>query len=225
MPTAVDLGKSNDLLGSWQTSKAVKQGNECQTCHMPEQIGESANGEPKRRVANHSFPGRFGRLRQEAAKLKIESTVQGETSRVKVTVQSLVPHNLPTTHPAWASVVLHLTIKGKNLRTVYEEDRVFGRIYADAAGKETTFDFKATKVLKDTVLKPEETRVEVFTFPTPKDAPSMDVIATLQYAPIRGPAKFLQLVEAESSRGARDPVFKPIPIVEKSVNVPLRKRK
>ena len=109
VPTAVDLGKSNDLLGSWQTSKAVKQGNECQTCHMPEQIGESANGEPKRRVANHSFPGRIGRLRQEAAKLKIESTVQGETSRVKVAVQSLVPHNLPTTHPAWASVVLHLT--------------------------------------------------------------------------------------------------------------------
>ncbi|MEE8492733.1 MAG: multiheme c-type cytochrome [Nitrospirales bacterium] len=225
VPTAADLGKSNDLLGSWETSKAVKSGKECQTCHMPEQIGESANGEPKRRVANHTFPGRVGRLRQEGAKLDISAEVTGKTSKVTVTVRSLVPHNLPTTHPAWASVVLTLTIKGKNLKTVYQEDRVFGRVYADAKGRETVFDFKATKVLKNTVLKPEETRVETFTFPTPKDAPSMDVIASLRYAPISGPEQFLQRVEAESPRGARDPVFKAIDIAERSVNVLLERKR
>jgi hypothetical protein len=225
VPTAADLGKSNDLLGSWETSKAVKSGKECQTCHMPEQIGESANGEPKRRVANHTFPGRVGRLRQEGAKLDISAEVTGKTSKVTVTVRSLVPHNLPTTHPAWASVVLTLTIKGKNLKTVYQEDRVFGRVYADAKGRETVFDFKATKVLKNTVLKPEETRVETFTFPTPKDAPSMDVIASLRYAPISGPEQFLQRVEAESPRGSRDPVFKATDIAERSVNVPLKRKR
>ena len=224
VPTAGDLGKSNDLLGAWGTSKAVKSGEECQTCHMPEQIGESANGEPKRRVANHTFPGRVGRLRQEAATLDIRTVVKGETSHVTVMVKSLVPHNLPTTHPAWASVVLNLSIRGKNLRTVYQEDRVFGRVYADAKGQETIFDFKATKVVKDTVLRPKEARVETFTFPTPKDAPSMDVIASLTYAPVTGPEWFLQRIEAESPRGSRDPVFRAIPIVKESVNVPLKKR-
>ena len=224
VPSAAKLGKSNELLGAWETSKAAKSGKECQTCHMPEQIGESANGEPKRRVANHTFPGRIGKLRQEAAKLGIKSEVKGETSTVMVTVQSLVPHNLPTTHPAWASVILGLTIKGKNLRTVYREDRIYGREYTDAKGEKTVFDFKATKVVKNTVLKPEETRLETFTFPTPKDAPSMDVIVSLSYAPVTGPEKFVQKIKAASFRGSQDPVFQAIPIVKRSVNVPLKRR-
>ncbi|HZS12267.1 MAG TPA: multiheme c-type cytochrome [Nitrospirales bacterium] len=221
VPAASNLGKSNDLLGGWEQSKAVKAGKECQTCHMPEQVGESANGENKRTVANHTFPGRIGKLRQEAAKLSVSTDVKGDKTTVKVTVQSLVPHNLPTTHPGWARVVLDLVIKGKNLKTVYSEQRVYGRTYADAKGEKTVFDFKAAKVLDDTVLKPEETRVETFTFPTPKDTRSFDVEAALNYAPVSGPAPFLQRIEVESSKGAQDPAFQPIPIVKQTVNVPI----
>lgn len=223
VPTAGNLGKSNDLLGNWETSKAVKSGKECQTCHMPEQVGESANGENKRKVANHTFPGRIGKLRQEAAKLEIATEIKGDQTKVTVTVQSLVPHNLPTTHPGWARVVLDLSILGKNLKTVYTDQRVYGRTYADAKGQKTVFDFQATKVLEDTVLKPEETRIETFTFPTPKDTRTFDVEASLVYAPVTGPPSFLQRIEAESSKGAQDPAFQPIPIVKKSVNVPVTK--
>ncbi|MEW6544935.1 MAG: multiheme c-type cytochrome [Nitrospirota bacterium] len=222
VPTAANLNKANDLLGGWETSKAIKAGKECQTCHMPEQVGESANGESKRKVANHTFPGRVGKLRQEAAKLNVATSVKGDQTTVTVTVQSLVPHNLPTTHPGWARVVLDLAIKGKNLRTVFAEQRVYGRVYADAKGQETVFDFKAAKVVKDTVLKPEEIREETFTFPTPKDTRSFDVDASLSYAPVTGPQPFLQRIEAESTRGAQDPVFQPIPIVRQTVNVPLK---
>lgn len=221
VPAAMNLGKSNDLLGDWENSKAVRSGKECQTCHMPEQVGESANGENKRKVANHSFPGRVGKLRQEAAKLEIVTAVKGDQTKVTVTVQSLVPHNLPTTHPAWARVALTLNIKGKNLRTVFTDQRLYGRVYADGAGQKTLFDFEATKVLDDTVLKPEETRVETFTFPTPKDTRSFDVEASLSYSPITGPQSFLQRIEAESAKGAQDPVFQRIPIVERVVNVPV----
>lgn len=223
VPAASDLGTSNELLGAWQTSNAAKSGKECQSCHMPEQIGESANGEKKRKVANHTFPGRIGKLRQEAATLSIASEVVGDRSQVKVTVQSLVPHNLPTTHPGWARVVLGITVKGKNLKTVYQEERVFGRTYADSKSQKTVFDFKAATVLTDTVLKPEETRVETFTFPTPKDAPSMDLLVSLEYAPVRGSKEFLQRIETESPLGAGDPAFKAIPIVNRSINVPLKK--
>jgi len=221
VPAAANLGKSNDLLGGWETSQAVKSGKECQTCHMPEQVGESANGESKRKVANHSFPGRIGKLRQEAAKLEIATAVKGDQTTVKVTVQSLVPHNLPTTHPAWARVVLDLNIQGKNLKTVYSEQRVYGRVYADAKGQKTVFDFGAAKVLENTVLKPEETRVETFTFPTPKDTKTFDVEAALSYAPVNGPPAFLQRIEAESSQGTQDPAFQSIPIVKQVVNVPV----
>ena len=138
-----------------------------------------------------------------------------------ITVQSLVPHNLPTTHPAWARVILTLNIKGKNLKTVFNEQRIYGRVYSNAAGQKTHFDFEATKVIEDTVLKAEETRVEAFTFPTPKDTRSFDVEASLTYAPIAGPPSFIQRIEAESAKGAQDPIFQPIPIVTRNVNVPV----
>jgi hypothetical protein len=222
VPSAANLGKTNDLLGNWDQSKAVKSGKECQSCHMPEQIGESANGESKRKVANHTFPGRIGKLRQEAAKLDVQTKIEGDKTTVTVKVQSLVPHNLPTTHPAWASVVLDLDIKGKNLKTVFTDKRVYGRVYQDAKGQKTNFDFEAVKVVEDTVLKPEETRVETFTFPTPKDTKSFDVDIVLNYAAISGPAAFLQRVEAESPKGSQDPVFQPIAIVKHSENIPIK---
>ncbi|MFO0707380.1 MAG: multiheme c-type cytochrome [Nitrospira sp.] len=223
VPSAANLGKANDLLGNWDQSQAVKSGKECQSCHMPEQVGESANGEKKRKVANHTFPGRIGKLRQEAAKLDVQTKVDGDKTMVTVKVQSLVPHNLPTTHPAWASVVLDLDIKGKNLKTVYSDKRVYGRVYQDAKGQKTSFDFDAVKVLEDTVLKPEETRSETFTFPTPKDTKTFDVDVTLNYAPITGPAPFLQRVEAESSKGSSDPVFQSIEIVKRTENIAISK--
>jgi hypothetical protein len=223
VPSAAGLGKANDLLGNWDQSKAVKSGKECQTCHMPEQVGESANGEKKRKVANHTFPGRIGKLRQEAAKLDVHTKIEGEKTTVAVKVQSLVPHNLPATHPAWATVVLDLDIKGKNLKTVFTDKRVYGRVYQDAKGQKTSFDFGAIKVLEDTVLKPEETRVETFTFSTPKDTKTFDVEVTLNYAPITGPAPFLQRVEAESSKGSQDPVFQPIEIIKYAENISVPK--
>ena len=190
---------------------------------MPQQVGESANGEKKQTIANHSFPRRLGKLRQEAAKLAVQTKVDGDKTTVTVKVQSLVPHNLPATHPAWASVVLNLEIKGKNLKTVFSDKRVYGRTYQDAQGQPTIFDFEAVKVAEDTVLKPEETREETFTFPTPKDTKTFDVEVGLNYGPLTGPASFLQRVEAESSQGSQDPVFQPIEIVKRTENVPVGK--
>jgi len=223
VPSAANLGKTNDLLGSWDKSQAVKSGKACQQCHMPEQDGESANGEKKRKVANHTFPGRTGKLRQEAAKLDVQTKVEGDKTTVTVKVQSLVPHNLPATHPAWATVVLNLDVKGKNLKTVFADSRVYGRTYADAKGEKTVFDFEAVKVLADTVLKPEETRIEMFTFPTPNDTKTFDVEAALGYGAITGPAPFLERVEAESSQGSQDPAFQPIEIIKWTENVPVGK--
>lgn len=223
VPSATNLGKANDLLGNWDQSRASKSGKECQTCHMPQQVGESANGEKKRTIANHSFPGRIGKLRQEAAKLDVQTKVDGDKTTVVVKVQSLVPHNLPATHPAWAAVVLNLDIKGKNLKTVFTDKRVYGRTYLDIHGQPTIFDFEAAKVAEDTVLKPDETREETFTFPTPKDTKTFDVEVGLHYAPLTGPPAFLQRVEAESSQGSQDPVFQPIEIVKRTENIPVSK--
>jgi len=78
-------------------------------------------------------------------------------------------------------------------------------------------------VTEDTVLKPEETREEIFTFPTPKDTKTFDVEVALNYGPLTGPASFIQLVEAESSQGSQDQVFQPIEIVKRTENIPVGK--
>jgi hypothetical protein len=218
--TAKDLP---DWLGTWKTSKAETSGKPCQSCHMPEAVDESANGEKIRKVANHSFPGRFGKVRAEAVELDFSTTVKGKTSQVDVTIKSLVPHNLPLPHPGWSRVVVDLSIKGKNLKTVYNEQRYYQRVFGGGDGKETVFDFEAKKVLQDTLLRPEETRQESFTFPTPKDAPSMDVVVTLTYAPVHGPQDFLKQVEQDAPLGKKDRAFQIVQIAQKKTNVLLKK--
>jgi hypothetical protein len=120
-------------------------------------------------------------------------------------------------------VVVDLSIFGKNLKKVYSEQRYYERVFGNAEGKETVFDFEAKNVLKDTLLKPEETRMEVFTFPTPKDAPSMDVVVSLTYAPVHGPQDFLEKVEQEAALGQKDKAFQSVQIAQKKLNVLLTK--
>jgi hypothetical protein len=137
--TAKDLP---DWLGTWKTSKAETSGKPCQSCHMPEAVNESANGEKIRKVANHSFPGRFGKVRAEAVELDFSTTVKGATSHVDVTIKSLVPHNLPLPHPGWSRIVVDLSIQGKNLKTVYNEQRYYQRVFGGGDGKETVLILK-----------------------------------------------------------------------------------
>ena len=223
LPRGTKSAELPDWMGNWKDSKSEKDGKTCQSCHMPGAFGESANGERNRKIANHSFPGRFGKVRAKAVDVDFTTEVQGKKSEVTVTIQSLVPHNLPMPHPGWYRVVVDLTVLGKNLKKVYGEQRYYERVYGDKNGKKTVFDFEAEKVLKDTLLKPEEKRIESFSFPTPQNAPSMDVIVTLTYAPIHGPKEFVKAVEAESSLGKKDRAFRSVEVVRKKVNIPLKK--
>ena len=43
-----------EAVGNWKGSKAAKEGKTCQTCHMPQGFGESANEEKKRDIAGMS---------------------------------------------------------------------------------------------------------------------------------------------------------------------------
>ncbi|MFQ5932769.1 MAG: multiheme c-type cytochrome [Nitrospiraceae bacterium] len=218
-PTVTRLGPEANLIGHWQ--EASKADKSCQSCHMREQFGESANGQKARRIVDHAFTARHGVRRQPAAELAMAPAVQGDQTTITVTIKNRAPHKLPMAHPGWARLTLDLTIKGKNLKKVYGEQRHYKRVYADAKGEETVFDFAATKLLADTTLKPAEERVETFTFPTPKDTRSFDAVLMLMYAPISGPPDFLETVEALATQGKEDPVFKPIPLAIQQLNVPL----
>ncbi len=209
-----------EAVGNWKGSKAAKEGKSCQTCHMPQGFGESANEEKKRDIAGHEFNGKSPALRKQAFELDYESEVRGAQTKLTVTLKNLVPHNVPTTHPIWNQVYLQVVIKGQNLREVYKEKRTYGRIFADAKGNRTLMDHDAVKLLEDTTLKAEETRVETFTFPTPEATPSFDVEISLHYAT---PGElwtkaFADRVASFTPKGINDPVFKSSEITKRCGN-------
>ena len=209
-----------EAVGNWRGSKAAKEGKNCQTCHMPQGFDSSANEEKKRDIAGHEFNGKSPALRKQAFDLDYETDIQGAQTKLTVKLKNLVPHNVPTTHPIWNQVYLQVIIKGLNLREVFKEKRVYGRIFADAKGNRTLLDHDAVKLLEDTVLKAEETRVETFTFPTPEATPSFDVEISLHYATPGElwPEAFAKRVASFTPKGMTDPVFKTSEITKRCGN-------
>lgn len=208
-----------EAVGNWKASKAAKEGKTCQTCHMPQGFGESANEEKKRDIAGHEFNGKSPALRKQAFELEYETEPQGDQTKLIVKVKNLVPHNVPTTHPIWNQVYLQALIKGRNLTEVFRERRYYGKTFTDAKGNETFMDHDAVKLVKDTTLKTEENRTETFSFPTPKDTPSFDVELSLYYADPteRWPDSFRKQVEKYTSKGLQRE-FKAIEITKRCGN-------
>ena len=64
--------------------------------------------------------------------------------------------------------------------------------------------------------------MEIFTFPTPKDAPSMDVIVSMHYGEIHGPKDFIKAVEEQATLGRKDRAFQPVQIIKYKENISLR---
>ena len=209
-----------EAVGSWKGTKAAKDGKTCQTCHMPQGFGESANEEKKRDIAGHEFNGKSPALRRQAFDLDYDTESQGDQTKLTVKVKNLVPHNVPTTHPIWNQIYLQVVIKGRNLTEAFREKRIYGRTFADAKGNETLMDHDAVKLIKDSVLKAEETRTETFTFPTPPNTPSFDVDISLHYATPseRWTESFRKQVEKFTPRGPADPVFKTSEITKRCGN-------
>jgi nitrate/TMAO reductase-like tetraheme cytochrome c subunit len=209
-----------EAIGNWKGSKAAKEGKTCQTCHMPQGFGESANEEKKRDIAGHEFNGKSPALRKQAFDLDYDTETQGEQTKLTVKVKNLVPHNVPTTHPIWNQVYLQAIIKGRNLTEVFREKRFYGRTFADAKGNETLMDHDAVKMVKDTTLKADEIRTETFVFPTPPNTPSFDLEISLHYDTPRDrwSESFRKQVEKFTVRGFNDPVFKTSEITKRCGN-------
>ncbi len=209
-----------EAVGNWKDSKAAKEGKTCQTCHMPQGFDSSANEEKKRDIAGHEFNGKSPALRKQAFDLDYETEVQGPQTKLTVKVKNLVPHNVPTTHPIWNQVYLQVSVRGLNLKEVFKEKRMYGRTFADGKGNKTLLEHDAVKLLEDTTLKADETRVENFSFPTPGATPSFDVEISLHYATPAElwPKPFADRVAFFTPKGTNDPVFKSSEITKRCGN-------
>jgi len=172
----------------WKKSPSGKGDLECQQCHMYLVKGAVVEPRVKRESSHmvnlHAMPGSHSVSQlNKALTAKLTASRNGETIEVVVKVKNDgAGHFLPTGSPM-RQLILEVRATAGGVTTGTEK-RTYTRTLADAAGvaiqKEYVAFMKASKVLSDTRLAPDETRSETFSFRMPS-AKSARVDATFYY--------------------------------------------
>jgi hypothetical protein len=136
----------------------------CQSCHMP-----VVNG-----ISNHTMAGgHSAAMVSKGLVMTLDVEKASNNLLVKVNATNLLPHNFPTGAP-FRNFYIVLDAKNANGETVWQSSKthpmkddkqaMFMYIIGDDDNKPTSPP-KATKVLGDTRLKPNETRILNYTIP------------------------------------------------------------
>ncbi len=172
----------------WSNSRAGKEKQPCQGCHMYAVKGDVVDPRIRRStgatVNLHQMPGGHT-LDQLTRTIKADLRTRREGASLKAAVDVMnrnAGHYVPTGSPL-RRLVLELKVDsydGQHFRA----ERVYRRTVADQAGhvleSEHTAFFKAAKVLSDTRLAPDEKRTEEFEFAVPAGV-AAQVTATFWY--------------------------------------------
>lgn len=172
----------------WQKSRYAKEGKNCQSCHMYQVAGRVADVKlarsPDSHLNLHRMPGGHS-LDQLNRTVKAKLSTVREGGKAKVTVEvsnTNAGHYVPTGSPL-RKIVLTVRAETRNGQRL-EQQRVYGRVVADGAGKALQLEhaafLQAASTVSDTRLAPDEVRKEEFTFDVP-EGQSADIRATLSY--------------------------------------------
>jgi hypothetical protein len=135
---------AEETFSEWASSDAAKQGKTCQSCHMPEYIGQAAPGAPERILHRHTFVGVDVSLlppeefpgyesMRELVRAMLESSAQLDVKmlppsswrsraerEIEVTITNLSGHALPTGATAERQLWLEVTIENAAGEIVFE---------------------------------------------------------------------------------------------------------
>ncbi len=162
----------------WKESGAAKSGKHCQTCHMGRTRADVVD--PKLvRISNaevnlHEVPGghSIDQLNR-ALSVAVDHARTADSLTVKVRLANRgAGHAVPTGMPG-RRVILALEVRSSDGQS-FEEKRVYGKFFADAAGQTITRDSRyftsGVRLDSDTRIRPDERRTESFRFPIPARA-------------------------------------------------------
>ncbi len=159
----------------WQGTTFAREGKSCVACHMTGVV-EKSFFRAEKSIIQHDFPGAYSPAKlQAAAKLSLDiKEFEGEViARVEI-VNDGVAHLLPTGPPA-RLVFLKVSALDQNDREIWSnfesnqavEDPfgIFHIVFADQNGKVPSMPWLAVRIVKDTRLRPGETRRLIYKFP------------------------------------------------------------
>lgn len=147
----------------WHGSAYADSGTHCADCHMPP-VTLRRNGKTTTH-RSHRFPGGHSSSPLLESAARIEVTDAGQTqARVTVT-NATVGHHFPTggAHPA--RLVLTVEFVSSSARVLHTEERTYALVFLNAKGQPTS-GRDAVESLRDTTLRPQESRIETFELPS-----------------------------------------------------------
>lgn len=182
----------------WKQSPSGKGDLECQQCHMELVKGAVVDPRVRRESSHlvnlHAMPGSHSVSQlNKALTAKLTATRNGERIDVVVSVKNEgAGHFLPTGSPM-RQLILEVRATAGGVTTGTER-RTYTRALADADGTAITQEYvafmKASKVVSDTRLAPDETRSETFSLKMPAGKPGRVDAAFYYFHPATaGPQK------------------------------------
>lgn len=155
----------------------------CQQCHMPTYAGRSSlRGDWRPDVHSHELGGgHVYDFMVDTANVEFTTDVQGDQLYIDADVTNAkAGHNYPSSN-GMRQLILIVRLKSVSGETLWEGQRVYERVFADAAGNIAYEPWRITQVLSDTTLLPGETRTESFVTDMPQTDETLYVTAQLFY--------------------------------------------
>ena len=161
----------------WRQTTFTMEGKSCVDCHMTTGVMEKG-GSTGIVVRGHDFPGAYSPKKLgEAAKILLDAKeFQGEVITTVEVMNEGTAHLLPTGPPA-RMIFLKVSALNQNNEEIWSNFTdnpitqdpygVFHIVFANAAGKVPSMPWLASKIVKDTRIRPKESRRLVYKFPAP----------------------------------------------------------
>ena len=128
-----------------------KSGDNCMNCHMPQVEGSLSNERESGTHAFHGFPGTHNNQEMLAEHMSIQFGATKDKKGFVVIVQNRSPHDLFLQPLRVGKLKAKVIRNGKVIKEF--KDQVFAKVLG-ADGK-PTFPWKATEVIKNTILEKE----------------------------------------------------------------------
>ena len=192
----------------WKEGPYMKEGIQCQNCHMPELFNvPDVNPEVKATknfATDHAVLGGHSQIKlSKAATVSTQVKIENSTAIVEVLVNNRESgHKIPTGTPA-RKIMLEVSLTDKNGKNLATQSRTYQKVMVDDSGNILTegadIFLKSDRVLSDNRIAPKEVRKEVFEFPLTAGLTDFRVESTLKYI-FQTPVISLQNMQVEMAK-------------------------
>ncbi len=152
----------------WKKSSFAKEGKHCQSCHMPEVSGKTANEGGRNKIHDHSLSHNVESMKDAVTVRTLKTTNDGKRLKTKIKITNAkAGHSIPTGTPARLLILEVRTIDEKG-NTIEKKKRTYSKVIVTKDNREVREDGEVflygRRIAADNRLQAGESRIENFLF-------------------------------------------------------------